>query len=164
MIKNGKIIKFDGDERWLSNMVTTQPFEYEGIVYHSTENAYQASKCIDESEKIYISQLTSYDSKKYHKNIIRKIGINVYKNKVLNPSFEQRKIDIMYDVNCLKYKQHKYKTLLLSTGNMDIIEGNTWNDQFWGMSLDNDFNIIKGHNNLGKVLMRIRTELLSGNL
>lgn len=42
MIKNGKIIKFDGDERWLSNMVTTLPFEYEGIVYHSTENAYQA--------------------------------------------------------------------------------------------------------------------------
>ena len=39
------------------------------------------------------------------------------------------------------------------TGDQELIEGNYWHDTFWGIC-DN-----KGENNLGKILMRVRTEL-----
>ena len=43
--------------------------------------------------------------------------------------------------------------LLLSTGNAELIEGNWWNDTFWGICRG------KGENHLGKILMNIRNQL-----
>ena len=42
---------------------------------------------------------------------------------------------------------------LLATGNEELIEGNWWGDTYWGVCKG------KGENNLGKSLMKIRTEL-----
>lgn len=38
----------------------------------------------------------------------------------------------------------------------ELIEGNTWGDTFWGVCRG------KGENNLGKILMRLRSELAQG--
>lgn len=41
----------------------------------------------------------------------------------------------------------------MTTGNAELIEGNTWNDTFWGVCNG------EGENNLGKLLMKVRTNL-----
>ena len=42
---------------------------------------------------------------------------------------------------------------LWSTGDKELIEGNTWNDTYWGVCNG------VGRNQLGKTLMKIREEL-----
>jgi ribA/ribD-fused uncharacterized protein len=44
--------------------------------------------------------------------------------------------------------------MLVATGDAELIEGNTWNDTFWGVCRG------KGENHLGKLLMQIRKELV----
>ena len=67
------------------------------------------------------------------------------------------KTNIMYDICLAKFTQNQdLKEKLLKTGNAILIEGNWWNDTYWGVC-----NGI-GENNLGKILMKIREELKNG--
>lgn len=50
------------------------------------------------------------------------------------------------------------RALLLDTGTVRIVEGNTWQDRFWGVDPPGSEN---GQNNLGKIRMRVREELRS---
>jgi len=52
-----------------------------------------------------------------------------------------------------KFKQEDLKQMLLDTGDQELVEGNTWNDTFWGVCRG------EGQNNLGKILMKVRMEL-----
>ena len=55
-----------------------------------------------------------------------------------------------------KFTQNpKLKEQLLSTGDAILIEGNTWNDRYWGVDASSGV----GKNHLGKLLMKIRSEL-----
>ena len=45
------------------------------------------------------------------------------------------------------------KEMLISTGDEELIEGNHWHDVFWGICNG------KGENNLGKILMQVRSEI-----
>jgi predicted NAD-dependent protein-ADP-ribosyltransferase YbiA (DUF1768 family) len=45
---------------------------------------------------------------------------------------------------------------LLSTGDIVLEEGNTWGDEYWGINLKTG----KGKNNLGKLIMQIREEII----
>lgn len=47
---------------------------------------------------------------------------------------------------------------LIATGNAQLIEGNTWNDKFWGVC-DGE-----GENHLGKILMKVRDDLWRSRL
>ncbi|GJE95793.1 NADAR family protein [Phanerochaete sordida] len=61
-------------------------------------------------------------------------------------------ISVMEDVIEAKFIQHpELRTLLLSTGNHELVQANPV-DAFWGYGKD-----MKGRNELGKVLMRLRT-------
>jgi hypothetical protein len=42
---------------------------------------------------------------------------------------------------------------LLATVDADLVEGNTWNDEFWGVCNGS------GENNLGRLLVKVREEL-----
>jgi len=44
---------------------------------------------------------------------------------------------------------------LLSTGEVELIEGNYWHDRFWGVCQG------QGENHLGRLLMQIRSELVT---
>ena len=60
----------------------------------------------------------------------------------------------MYDICFKKFSQsEELKKKLLDTGDQELIEGNYWNDTFWGVCEG------KGQNHLGKILMQIREEL-----
>ena len=69
----------------------------------------------------------------------------------LREDWEDIKLNIMEEVNYLKFAQHKdLRVKLLATGQEELVEGNTWGDKFWGVC-DNE-----GQNWLGKILMKVR--------
>ena len=72
----------------------------------------------------------------------------------LRSDWEQVKEDVMYEVCRAKFMQNPdLKARLLSTGTVQLVEGNNWNDREWGVCNG------EGKNKLGKILMRIREEL-----
>lgn len=53
----------------------------------------------------------------------------------------------------VKFRNPELRDKLVATGDAEIVEGNWWGDKFWGVCRG------VGENHLGKILMRIRTEL-----
>ena len=74
----------------------------------------------------------------------------------MRADWEEVKIEIMEEALRLKFDDPHLKDLLLATGDKELIEGNTWNDQFWGVCNG------VGENNLGKLLMKLRKEYSEG--
>ena len=135
------IKEFKDEYRFLSNFWPCQ-IEYEGIQYACTETAYQASKSLFFNIKTEISKMKPGAAKRYARTV------------ALRPDWEQVKLKVMEDVVRLKFNSSQnLKELLLITGDQELIEGNTWNDTFWGVCRG------KGENHLGKILMKVRTEL-----
>lgn len=142
------------ESRWLSNM-TYVGIEHQGIVYPSTENFYQAIKydrddfCPDVDYLItvrkYLATIKPSEAKKYSR-----------KHRMTNPKFEDNKLKIMLYAQRKKYSQEPFKSKLLDTGDCHIEEGNYWNDLYWGT----DIKTRKGENNLGKIIMQVRDELM----
>lgn len=72
--------------------------------------------------------------------------------------WESVKDGIMEEAVRAKFSQHaELNELLLSTGDRKIVE-HTTNDSYWGDGGDGT-----GKNQLGQILMRLRTELLGGS-
>ena len=59
----------------------------------------------------------------------------------------------MPPVNAKFSTNESLKKRLLETGDEELIEGNTWNDTYWGVCKG------VGLNKLGEILMRVREEL-----
>jgi ribA/ribD-fused uncharacterized protein len=72
--------------------------------------------------------------------------------------WEDIKIDVMMQVVWFKFFQNKdLMEKLLATGNQNLVEGNWWDDKFWGVCLKSNPNV--GENHLGRILMNIRNLL-----
>lgn len=137
---------FRGDYRWLSNFHLCR-IVYEGIVYPSTEHAYQAAKDTDESVRRWIAQAPTCREAKTMG------GRNGLVN--LRPDWEQVKNQVMMDVCWIKFTVHAdLREKLLATGDALLIEGNSWGDEYWGCVRRNG--VWVGRNQLGKTLMSIR--------
>jgi ribA/ribD-fused uncharacterized protein len=79
------------------------------------------------------------------------------KTVTLRKNWSQIREEVMETGLRAKFQQNpELKKKLIDTGNVDLIEGNTWGDTFWGQ-VDG-----KGENKLGKLLMKIRKELMEG--
>ena len=62
----------------------------------------------------------------------------------------------MEEIVRAKFTQnHALRQQLLDTGDRELREGNSWHDIFWGVDLRTG----KGENHLGKILMKVRSEL-----
>lgn len=136
-----KISGFDGEYRWLSNFWPA-PVVYEGIAYPTTEHAYQAAKVTDENLRKQVSLLPTPGKAK-----------RFFKGKPIRSDWDQIKLQVMEDLLRQKFQNPYLKAKLLSTGNIEIEETNTWGDVFWGICKG------VGENHLGKILMKIRSEL-----
>lgn len=136
------IDSFRGGYRYLSNFAES-PVEFEDKIYRTTEHAYQASKTFDINEREEIrNALTPGKAKR--------LGGKV----TLRPDWDQVKLGIMESLCRQKFtKCELYKAGLLATGDQELVEGNNYNDTFWGVCNG------KGENHLGKILMKIRAEL-----
>lgn len=118
--------------------------EYDGIIYKNTEAAFQAQKVLDDNEKLLFSDLYPHEAKKLGRRV------------KLRKDWNDVKDNYMYEICKAKFTQHDdLAEKLLETGDEELVEGNTWNDTYWGVCNG------KGKNQLGKTLMRIREELRS---
>lgn len=135
------INKFVGEYAFLSNFFEI-PIYYSGILYQNSEAAFQAQKTLDPEERKKFSTLSSNEAKKKGRHV------------ALRDDWEQVKDDIMFDIVLSKFASNPVlKNLLLNTNNEELIEGNTWNDTYWGVCNG------EGENHLGKILMKVRSLL-----
>lgn len=140
------ISSFDGEFRFLSNFYGL-PIEYEGISFKNNEAAFQAMKTLDKNKRLEISQMPP--------NLAKRAGRTVK----LREDWNDIRLQIMLDINRIKYSNEYLKKKLLATGDAELIEGNYWHDNFWGNCSCQKCVNIKGENNLGKILMQIREEI-----
>lgn len=131
------ISHFTKEYRWLSNFAPCKII-LDGITYPSTENAYQAAKTLNLEERKYFETCTPSEAKKQ--------GMKV----AMREDWDSIKFAIMYYVNHQKFEKEPYKTQLLNTGNVELVEGNWWGDTYWGVCNG------VGENNLGEIIMTIR--------
>jgi ribA/ribD-fused uncharacterized protein len=139
----GDIVRFSGDNRFLSNF-------YPAIVtlgmlqYSTVEHAYQAAKTLNSSQRRTIRYAESPGAAK-------KLGSKVD----LRSDWERVKVGIMRTLLREKFKPRSdLAKKLQTTGQVQLIEGNTWGDTYWGQCP-----VGFGTNMLGLLLMEIRTDL-----
>ena len=135
------INKFIGEYYFLSNNYETT-VEFDGITYHSSEAAYHAQKTLDMEERASFAKLSADEAKNKGRSV------------KLREDWEIVRFDTMYRVCRAKFAQNPViAQRLLDTGIEELVDGNDHGDTYWGR-VDG-----KGENYLGKLLMRIRTEL-----
>ena len=138
-----KISKFDGAYRFLSNFYEA-PVTYRGYQFPNNEAAFQAAKCPERMAEFC----------DLNPSAAKRLGRRVQ----LRPEWESIKDDVMYTVCKAKFLQNvDLLNKLLDTGDAELIEGNTWGDKVWGVCNG------EGENRLGKILMRIRSEIRDGD-
>jgi ribA/ribD-fused uncharacterized protein len=141
------IKQFTDEYAWLSNFkLFEKPFLHDGIEYKSNEHFYQAMKTTNKEIRKTISEHPGKGLKAFARSI------------TLRPGWDSLKDDIM-EIG-LRYKFSEanptLRELLIATKNQHIMEGNWWNDTYWGVDLKTN----NGRNKLGELLMKIRAELL----
>ena len=137
------IESFRGKYYFLSNFFPAE-VTYNGLTYQNNEAAFQAQKTLSKEERKSFTTLAP--------NIAKRKG----RQASLRKDWEQVKDRIMEDIVRAKFSQNEgLKKQLLATGDAQLVEGNSWNDRYWGV--DNRTGI--GENHLGVILMKVRSEL-----
>lgn len=137
-------IKFVSDKnfRFMSNFHGA-PVTYQGVLYKTSEHAYQAAKTNDVEWKKKITEAATPSE-------ARKLGNQC----PMRDSFEQKKVSIMHKIVEAKFRQNpELARRLIHTGTRPIIEDAVW-DSFWGTGRHGN-----GHNMLGRILHRVRKTL-----
>jgi ribA/ribD-fused uncharacterized protein len=150
------IDSFSGDNRFLSNFWYS-PVPDGEIVWTTVEHGYQFYKLINAETTLHLVPYMTVPTFKRDDVPFLKATPSEVKawgqTIILRPDWERVKIPIMARLTKIKYQNPEMRELLLATGDAELIEGNTWNDTFWGVCNG------KGHNHLGKILMAERHEI-----
>lgn len=136
------ITQFRGEYFFLSNFYPAE-IVYMGEIWPTSEHAYQAQKFNDPTIRTAIREAKTPAQAK-------RIG-----NKFpCRSDWEQIRVKAMLSILYAKFMQHEdILHKLKATGEQQIIENNSWHDTFWGVCNG------KGENQLGKLLMQLRTTL-----
>ncbi len=71
----------------------------------------------------------------------------------MRDDWEQIRLEVMHTILAAKFAPGTALAASLeATGTAELVEGNNWNDHFWGVCRNH------GRNWLGKTLMRVRDE------
>jgi ribA/ribD-fused uncharacterized protein len=144
MVAVKKIESFRGDNAFLSNFHRCAVV-YEGIMFPSSEHAYQAAKTLNmQARAVFALDAVTPPTAKHLGQAIS-----------IRPNWDKIKMIVMKDILVAKFSDWQLKKWLLETGDAELIEGNDWGDTFWGICGG------KGNNFLGKLLMEVRKELRS---
>ena len=144
-----KIESFSGENRFLSNFWPAW-VELEGEMYPSTEQAYKAAKTLDEVARAKIRGFIP--NKRELEEQIRE----VLDDAIIRPDWtDDMRLQVMESLLNQKFdgRDPDLQKRLLDTGDIELVEGNTWGDTFFGVCNG------VGENNLGKILMRVRDSL-----
>lgn len=168
------IQSFMGDKRWLSNFA----IEPSGL---SNEHYYQACKgahgsaferveqVLKEAGDILAGDFRFTENSDYEPTWSEYVllsptpGVAKKRGKYEVPMNEDQKedwasiqVEVMHYLLQRKFKISDFREKLLATGDAILIEGNTWGDTFWGVCKG------VGDNNLGRLLMKVRNEIRTG--
>ncbi len=141
-----KIAEFQGPWREYSNF-EGPPVQYGMMIYDHVENAYHAAKSLDFNVRRQFMHLTASEAKKLGRQI------------ECRPDWEKVKLAVMEILVREKFLHRKPLGLLLASGTMQIEEGNTWHDNFWGICRCPKCANLEAYNHLGELLMKIRGEM-----
>lgn len=128
------------------NNFSANAVEIDGVLYPTSEHAYQAAKCTDPNGKVEIIAAKS-------PLLAKEVSNQKYKAaKDLN--WNTKKLSVMESILRAKLDQHQeVRNALAKSGDEEIAEDSPV-DGFWGRGKDG-----KGENQLGKLWMKIRSEL-----
>lgn len=122
--------------------------EWNGYLYASVEEAYQAASFMGSNEELVEKVKNSHSADEAQRI--------AYANRdKQRKDWNDVKVGIMEELLRLKVEQNPYvKKKLLQTGDYLIVEDSP-KDSFWGWGLNRD-----GNNQLGKLWMKLREELI----
>ena len=140
------IDSFTDKYRFLSNFYPCT-ITYEGITYPSNEHYYVAMKTTDLPLRKKISEVPTAGQ-------VKRFG----RNMEIRPDWDSVKLQVMKYGLEQKFSDPTLAQMLKDTGDAHLIEGNTWHDNFWGICPCSKCKSL-GTNYLGKLLMKVRSEL-----
>lgn len=133
------IDSFSGEYSFLSNFYPAKLVVFD-LEFKTSEHAYQAFKTLDFKEFNQIKNAQTPGNAK-------KLGKYV----TLRDDWDDIKLKVMKVVVRAKFDQNpEIRVKLINTAPAELIEGNAWRDDFWGV-----YNGV-GENHLGKILMNLR--------
>jgi ribA/ribD-fused uncharacterized protein len=135
-----EIRSFTGKYYFLSNFYPIQ-MRVNDYSFPSLEHAYQAAKSENPHDWAYIRGLASPGQAK---GAGRRLKIR--------PDWDDIKIEVMRELIEIKFNNPQLRQRLLDTGDAQLVEGNNWNDVFWGVCRG------IGRNHLGQLLMQERSK------
>lgn len=119
-----------------------------GDSYNTVEHAFQAAKTMDPKERAEIRAITGpHEAKRRGQEV------------TLREDWEQVKDGVMLQLLRQKFDPGSRKTApwkLVDTWPRGLFEGNKYRDNYWGCDVDT----LRGRNQLGKTLMRVRLEII----
>lgn len=155
------INSFRGRFVFLSNFYPCK-IEHKGINYPSVEHYYVALK-VTGMQFIDGVYYTGADFRELVARIpdagdVKKVGKIVK----VRGDWEEKKLEFMEWGVREKFKDPNLASMLLDTGDLQLIEGNNWHDNYWGVCSCHKCGD-RGENHLGRILMSIRDELKQQN-
>jgi len=144
---SGKRIGFYEREFYCFSNFSSFKVKWRGRNWDTSEQAYQASHFIDTDPALFEAIVESNSAHEAFK-IAQTNYDKVQKNWI------DIKTGVMEEIVRLKLEQNPYvMKKLLESGDLEIVEDSP-KDSFWGWGEDH-----KGRNELGKIWMKLRTEL-----
>lgn len=157
-IPTGVIKEFRGEYAFLSNFYEAEHFKWRNELWPTVEHAFQAAKAyhmpearIDQMGGYWDSVINAPTPSKA-KYLGRSVAIDT-------KSWDEQRVQYMREIIHAKfYHVRGLAGQLVNTGAMLLVEGNDWNDTFWGRCNG------KGLNTLGAILMEERGYWLHGQI
>jgi len=130
---------------FLSNFYPS-PIVWKGTSWPTLEHIYQASKCAHPEDEEPIRRA-------YYPGVAKKMGRQV----LIRGDWERVKVEVMADLVWAKFIQNSdLGKKLIATGDIELVEGNYWHDNFWGDCYCRKCGDVLGKNMLGFILMEVR--------
>lgn len=144
------IITFSGPHEFLSNFSPCEIF-YNGLWFNTTEAAFQAAKC---KNRLDAQRISAAPTPGKAKRLGRKVE--------MVDDWDIIKVSEMLNILRLKFTRgSEFANALDKTGDVALVEGNTWHDTYWGVCVCPKC-AGNGTNMLGQILMHIREENRQG--
>lgn len=132
---NKMIDSFNNNYFFLSNFFPCK-INIDGKTFTNVESAFQSFKCLERQDEFI--NLKPAEAKHLGKKV------------KLREDWEDIKLEVMERLLRIKFSDPYFKRRLEETKPHELVEGNFWNDYYWGVCNG------KGENHLGKLLMKIR--------
>jgi ribA/ribD-fused uncharacterized protein len=137
---------FHGDNSWLSNFAPATVI-LDKLDFRTVEHGYVASKTLDITLRERVQGIIRPGDAKRFGRII-----------TLRHDWDRVKDEIMLSLLRQKFSIREYATKLEATGDMQLIEGNRWHDNYWGVCKCARCSHMPAQNKLGRFIMKIREE------